>query len=241
MICVLAATKKELAFFLSALSLHEFTLSNKQVWQGRWQSFEIIVAETGVGPVNAAHMATVLLERYPLTLILLVGCAGAFPDTHLKKGDVVLATGEIWAEAGAYTEKGWQSLAEIGLPYWKNNCFFVDQSMIKTLYDIIPEVLPTQVGFRSGLFLTVSATTGNKERLSLMKQRFPEAICENMEGAAIAQVAQIYNIPWVEMRGISNFVGEYDKTKWDIDLAVRNCGYFLINLLSKGQEWIHSH
>ncbi|MCD6320272.1 MAG: futalosine hydrolase [Candidatus Desulfofervidaceae bacterium] len=239
---------KELDFFLSKLGpLWQFTLRERRVWQGRWQSFEIIVAETGVGPVNAAHMTTVLLERYPLKLILLVGCAGAFPDIYLKKGDVVLATGEIWAEAGAYTEKGWQSLAEIGLPYWEKgktqqyNCFLVDRLMIKTLIKIIPEVLPPKVGFKSGLFLTVSATTGNKERLRLMKRRFPEAICENMEGAAIAQVAQIYKVPWVEMRGISNFVGEYDKTKWDIDWAVQNCQRCLINLLARGQEWIPSN
>jgi len=245
MICILAATRRELALFLSALApFYEFSLRKKQVWQGSWQSLEIIVAETGVGPINAAHMATVLLEHYPLKLILLIGCAGAFPDIHVKKGDVVLATGEIWAEAGAYTEKGWLSLTEIGLPYWKEgeihqyNRFIGDQLVIKNLIKLIPAVLPPEVGFKTGFFLTVSATTGNKERLDLMRQRFPEVICENMEGAAIAQVAQIYNIPWIELRGISNFIGEYDKTKWDVDLAIKNCQHVLVNLLVRGKEWI---
>ena len=56
-----------------------------------------------------------------------------------------------------------------------------------------------------------------------------------MEGAAIAQVCAIYNIPVFEIRGISNIAGIRDKRRWNLSLASENCqkaGMELISLLS---------
>jgi futalosine hydrolase len=47
---------------------------------------------------------------------------------------------------------------------------------------------------------------------------------EAMEGAASAHVAALYHIPMVEVRSASNFVGERDKSKWDLDLAIERLG-----------------
>ena len=44
---------------------------------------------------------------------------------------------------------------------------------------------------------------------------------ESMEGAASAHVAMLYNIPILEIRAASNFTGEKDKSKWDIDKSAR--------------------
>jgi futalosine hydrolase len=40
-----------------------------------------------------------------------------------------------------------------------------------------------------------------------------------MEGAAVAQVAALHDIPWLEVRGISNIVEDRDLKKWNIPLA----------------------
>lgn len=58
---------------------------------------------------------------------------------------------------------------------------------------------------KNGVFLTVSACTGNINRAKFLERRF-NALCENMEGFAIAKFAQIYNIPVTEIRSISNMV-----------------------------------
>ena len=57
-----------------------------------------------------------------------------------------------------------------------------------------------------------------------------------MEGAAIAQVCTIYKIPMLEIRGISNKVGERDKRKWDLGLASENCQKLLLKLLCPETE-----
>lgn len=58
---------------------------------------------------------------------------------------------------------------------------------------------------KTGVFLTVSACTGNINRAKFLERKF-NALCENMEGFAIAKCAQIYNIPVTEIRSISNMV-----------------------------------
>ncbi len=59
--------------------------------------------------------------------------------------------------------------------------------------------------FKKGVFLTVSACTGNIKRAKFLERKF-KAICENMEGFAIAKSAQIFNVPTTEIRSISNIV-----------------------------------
>ena len=43
-----------------------------------------------------------------------------------------------------------------------------------------------------------------------------------MEGAAIAQLCALYNVPFLEIRGISNIAGIRDKRKWNLKLASQN-------------------
>jgi futalosine hydrolase len=73
-----------------------------------------------------------------------------------------------------------------------------------------------------GRFVTVSTCTGTKRRALELVKRFG-AICENMEGAAIAHVCKRYGIPMIEIRGISNVVEDRNKREWDIPLAAENC------------------
>ena len=50
-----------------------------------------------------------------------------------------------------------------------------------------------------------------------------DGICENMEGAAAAHVSAAGDIPFVEIRGISNRVVDRDLSQWDLPLAIRRC------------------
>jgi futalosine hydrolase len=45
---------------------------------------------------------------------------------------------------------------------------------------------------------------------------------EQMEGSAAAHIAIIYNIPFIEIRSASNFVGKRDVDSWNPDLAFKN-------------------
>jgi futalosine hydrolase len=84
---------------------------------------------------------------------------------------------------------------------------------------------------RAGTFVTVSAASGSTRRAKEIERRF-SAICENMEGAAIAQTCMIYNMPMFEIRGISNTAGVRDKRRWDMELASLNCQEAVLEALA---------
>jgi futalosine hydrolase len=57
------------------------------------------------------------------------------------------------------------------------------------------------------------------------------ALAENMEGSAIAQTCLLFDVPFLEFRGISNMAGVRDKTKWDIGAAMEHCLSVIKHLL----------
>ncbi|MCW8893304.1 MAG: futalosine hydrolase, partial [Deltaproteobacteria bacterium] len=59
-------------------------------------------------------------------------------------------------------------------------------------------------------------------------------ICENMEGAAAAQVCSAFDLPLLELRGISNPTGTRDPEQWDIIKGAEAAQLGILELL---QNW----
>ncbi|MDL1956777.1 MAG: hypothetical protein LWW95_07005 [Candidatus Desulfofervidus auxilii] len=218
MLCILGAVEEELSFFLSNFSFKHFPLGKKSIWLNKKNN--LLIAQTGAGIINATYLTSLILENYPIKVVFLIGCGGTFPNKGIKLGDIVLANEEIWVDACGY------------LP----NRFYLISPLIEKLKKIIPDLLDNKISFKTGSFLTVSATTDNKEKLLFLEKKFPKAICENMEGAAVAYICQIYNIPFIELRGISNFLTD-KREKWEIELATIHVQKLLLKLLERKSKW----
>jgi len=54
-----------------------------------------------------------------------------------------------------------------------------------------------------------------------------------MEGAAFFYVCLQEKAPFIQIRSISNYVGEQDKSKWEISLAVKNLNNVLLDILAE--------
>ena len=52
-----------------------------------------------------------------------------------------------------------------------------------------------------------------------------------MEGAALHYVCNSFNIPYLQIRSISNYIGERDKSKWEIKKAIENLNKEIIKLI----------
>jgi futalosine hydrolase len=81
----------------------------------------------------------------------------------------------------------------------------------------------------------VQAVTVNKVSDSpLQRQQLLDGFAphvESMEGAAFHYACLRYGLPFVQLRGISNAVGERDKAKWDIKAAVDNLAAAVLQLI----------
>ena len=189
----------------------------------------VVHITSGMGIANAAWAATVLCERFALSEAVVFGVGGAYPGCGLATGDLVLAEKEVYADAGVLTEDGLLGVETIGIELLRKggrkyfNEFPLDGRLLKRASRILG-------GVRAGVFATVNASTGTMERASEILQHYG-AVCENMEGAAVAQVCKRYGVRVLELRGISNIIPERNRDKWDLGLAAKECQRALLRLM----------
>jgi len=225
MIALLCAVQAEVEHILSAVSASETkTVGSKSMIAGTLAGLNIIVCVGGMGKVNAAHAATLLAQHKPETLVIF-GVGGAYPSSGAKIGDIALAKEEIFGDEGVLTVDGFKEIEFIGIPLIKTAT-----SVLYTTYPAaeapLQHAIKTLVARQQavardvhiGTFITLSTCTGTSGRARDLENRY-HGLCENMEGAAAAQVAELHGIPWVEIRGISNIVEDRDLRKWDIPRA----------------------
>ncbi len=233
MIALLSSMSFESDLLLSTLKkVRNGEVAGKKVHKGRLLAQDVLLVNTGIGKVNAAHIATAVVENYPVDKIINIGVGGAYPGSGLGPGDVAVASKEIFGDDGVITSNGWKDMKEIGIP--------VLQKGEKKYFNEFSLTSPSQAFFKapknrvttikSGLFITVGSASGTQKRAKELAEKFG-GICENMEGAAIAQVCAIYGIPIIEVRGISNIVGIRDKRRWRLQKASEICQKVFLNLL----------
>jgi adenosylhomocysteine nucleosidase len=187
---------------------------------GRLEGVSAVLVETGIGKVNAALVATVLAERFGVGAFLFTGVAGGL-DRSLGIGDVVLAERLIQHDYGAIVAERLQPYRPGALPFGPPRApldFTASASLLAearaALADLaLPEMPAAATGaearkpqLRFGTVLTGDqflACEQTRDRL-LAEHR---ALAIEMEGGAVAQVAEAYGRPWLVVRAISDLAG----------------------------------
>lgn len=225
--------------------------------KGRLQGKATLLVASGAGKVNAAHAATIMIERFGPELIINFGVGGAYPDSGLGIGDIAVADREIYGDEGIILRKGFKDLRFMGLPVmgWElgfpikdfvdkvrssefkeqkerpsepfYNYIPVDKRLMRKTATVLRRLSINHV---VGPFVTLSAVTGTSERAGVLQKRYG-AVCENMEGAAVAHVCLMHGVPFIEVRGISNIVKDRDKRRWNIRKAAGNCQWAVMHLI----------
>jgi futalosine hydrolase len=225
MIALLCAVKAEVEQILTALKdVKTSTLGSKLMTQGTLAGQRVVLCIGGMGKVNAAHASTLLVQYKPEALVIF-GIGGAYPSSGAKIGDVALAKVEVAGDEGVLTTDGFKDTEYIGIPLLKTatsviyTTFPAAESPLKRALKTLVSL--EDIGERNvhvGTFVTLSTCTGTAVHARELEDRY-HGLCENMEGAAAAHVAALHGIPWLEVRGISNFVEDRDLRKWNIPEA----------------------
>lgn len=170
---------------------------------------------TGVGPVEAAASVSRALAQSSYDLVISAGIAGAF-EGAARIGDGVVVAEELF-------ELDLETGVPIALP---DGARIVDRaSSDLALVDRLVER-----GFASVRGITVprvTATDATASRLNAF-----DAAVESMEGFAVLRSAEIAGVPAIEVRGISNYVCERARSRWDFSAGVAGAEKVLTALLS---------
>lgn len=160
---------------------------------------DVITEISGVGAIRTACKTAEVINRYSPAQIILAGIAGTYPDKGITKGECVIVNTEYTADAGSFSEGTFtpKFKERFSCPY----CYdYSGRTDIKSLK-------------------IVASNSVNAAGFPYAETTFVQI--ENMEGAAFFNVCLEKKVRFLELRAISNTVGE-DFSKWDITEATEN-------------------
>jgi len=177
------------------------------------------VLAAGVGPVAAALGTAAVLGQADYDIVLSAGIGGGF-------GPFALAVAEqaAFADLGAQlADGGFASVTELG---------FGSAALAADL-ELAAEI-GRRTGATPGTVLTVATVTGTADRAGQLRQRYPDAVAEGMEGFGVAAAASAAGARFGELRSISNPVGPRDRSAWQLPAALSELGRAGHALLQEG-------
>lgn len=186
------------------------------------KNIDILV--TGVGLIAATYHITKAVYQKRPQLILQAGIAGAL-DNNLKLGSVVIIESETIGDLGVMEQGSFRSLFD--MEFVQENDRPWTNARLLNASGILDEILLPKV---KGV--SINEITTLPSRIEHYKDTLGASV-ESMEGAALHYVGLMENIPFLQVRSLSNFVGERDKSKWHIKEAIENLNKELIPIISK--------
>lgn len=169
------------------------------------------------------HLTKTFLHKRP-DYCIQAGIAGSF-HSGIPIGSVVVVYEELMGDMGAEENNEFKDVFDLGL--MSDNDLPFNQKILKNSYI---EGL-TKYGIPSVRSIGINEITTKRERIELLRKKFNPDI-ESMEGAAFHYVCIQEEIPFLQIRAISNFVGERDKANWNLKEAIRNLNNKLIEIVS---------
>ncbi len=183
---------------------------------------------TGIGTTSTSYRLTKLINttEKPFDLVVNIGIAGSF-SKDFPIGSVVRIKKEFFGDLGFETFSGFQTLFDYQIldadtfPY-KGGSLNAPE---------LPSSIESAISHcKSGNAVTVQTVSGFPEKTKRLISDFSPQI-ESMEGAAFFYVCLLEKVPFVELRSVSNEVGERDRSKWDIPAALKSLKEATGNLL----------
>ena len=184
------AIKKEIE------NIKEIVINEISFFTGKFNEKEIVFVQSGIGKVNAAITATLLIEKFNVKEVIFSGVAGSL-DARLKIGDVVIGRDIVQHDVDA-TAFGYK-MGQI--PQMKEWAFESDKDLIEK----IAKINNINHQILLGRILTGDQFISKKDVKIQLGKDF-DALCVDMESGAVAQVCARLGIKFLIIRSISDSI-----------------------------------
>ena len=209
-ILVVAATAKEIDPFIDLTRSGSFT------------NTDILISGIGL-TASTYHLSRQLaLKKYDL--VIQAGVAGSF-DNKIGLGQVVAVKQDAIADQSVVELEKLKTLFDLQLvpqdqyPYkkgWLVNPY--KEILKKTKLKIVKAISVNQI-------------STSKQMIKFYRESF-DPVAESMEGAALHYVCLMENTAFVQIRSISNYIGERNKKKWNMMDSIINLNESLISIMN---------
>lgn len=194
-IAVIVAMQKELNLLLPLLrDTHRVTIDGTTYHQGTYNGGTLVLAQCGIGKVNAALSTQVLIDTFHPACIVNTGVAGG-TGHGADVMDVVLGTSvayhDVWCGPG--TQPGQAA-----------NC--------PPTFDIEPtfDTLASLKDVKRGLIASGDIFVSRPDDLQRIQALYPDVMAVDMESGAVAQVCYLKHVPFIALRVVSDTPGRHN-------------------------------
>ena len=170
---------------------------------------DVVLVRSGIGKVNAAVAATLLIERFTCTHVLMTGVAGS-ARADISIGDIVIATELVQHDVDA-TAFGYAAGQLPGMP----ERYATDEPLRSIA---VGEARRLGARVHEGVIATGDEFVSDPPTLRAITDAFDASAVE-MESAAVGQVCSLANVPLLVVRAISDTADSNAATDFEAFLA----------------------
>ncbi len=235
---ILCATVEEIAALRARLDVDAEPERHgpTRVWRGRFEGEALVLAQAGIGKVNAAAAATLLLSVFGATRLIFCGVAGGL-DPDLPVGAVLLADRlaihDYGVMAGGRLTATASGLVPLGAPELES--LSPVPAEVRAVLEQLADTLRTQVEapVRLGGIVTADYFLNCAETRASLHARFA-AQAIDMESGAVNQVAEAWGAPLYVIRTLSDLAGEESHLTYPqmAQMAAHNSALCVLDLLA---------
>jgi len=229
-ILLAAAVGQEIGLIGSSLvGSSRYKIGPFRVQRGLLSGQSIFLVTGGMGAVAMATTLSALMPEVRPDFLLLVGCGGGFWDAGVRPLHMAVASEEIAPQLGV------EEFGGAGLPQpvdLLDNRIDLDTEISRQACYVLSQAF-RGTPIRYGPFVTVSTITAT-ERTARQYYQTYEAIVENMEGFGAAYACKVFGVPMVEIRCVSNVVGDRNKASWKLRESFKAAQEAALVLLRSG-------
>ena len=172
----------------------EYDIFNLKFYEGKINGINCVLVESGIGKVNAARTTQILIDNIKVDYIFNIGVAGGI-DTSLKVGDIVLGEKLVQHDFDitAFNHaKGF--VPGVG------ESVSTDEYLLQVANKVFEE---ENINYLKGIIASGDIFCTETWMSEKINKKF-NALCVEMEGASIAQVCFLSNIPLLVIRSVSD-------------------------------------
>lgn len=214
-IVIVAATERELDVLKQKISALVYD-TNK---------FNISYAITGVGILASTFSLTKLLIEHSPQLVIQAGIAGTY-DPAVALASVFAIQDETVADTGVYESDIFKDLFDLEL-LLPNETPYCNKRLINPHLDVWNI---TNLNVAGGITVNEICTDVSKIQHRL---RLNPLALESMEGASLHYCCLLTQTPFMQIRAVSNIVGERNKKNWQIEASLENLSLHIFNYLQQ--------
>ena len=165
---------------------------------GRLNNCSVVIARSGIGKVNVSLTTQHLIDRFPLKAIINTGVAGGL-HPRVALGDLIISRDSVQHDF----DTGQLGYPRGVIPRLESSVFTADPQLVEKAVKVAQRILAAEQ-IHQGLIISGDQFVSSQEQKKTLRSFFPAALCVEMEGAALAHVAHLNNIPHLILRAVSD-------------------------------------